>query len=263
MKDLLFEPIRIGNLAVKNRIYMPAMHMNMADNFEVTDVLVDFYAERARGGAGMIVVGYATVDDLSGNPGNIGGHDDAFLPGLTRLARAIQDNGARASVQLNHAGRYNFSFFLNGKDPVAPSPVASKMTRETPRELTQEEIEQIIDAFAEAALRVRKAGYDGVEVLSGTGYLISQFLSEITNQRTDAYGGSFDNRMRFGLEVMKAIKERTGADFPLVVRINGNEFMPGGLGRKDLQVYARRLTEVGVDGICVNVGWHEARVPRS
>ena len=262
MKDVLFEPIKIHDLEIKNRIYMPAMHMNMAENFEVTDRLVDFYAERARGGAGMIAVGYATVDDLSGNTANIGAHDDAFIPGLARLASAIRDNGARASVQLNHAGRYNFSFFLNGKDPVAPSAVASKMTRETPRELGSEEIRQIIEYFGQAALRVKKAGYDAVEVLSGTGYLISQFLSEVTNKRADEYGGPFENRMRFGLEVMQAIKKATGDDFPLVVRINGNEFMPGGLGRKDLQLYAQRLVEKGVDAICVNVGWHEARVPQ-
>jgi len=262
MKDLLFEPIRIHGLEVKNRVFMPAMHMNMASRNKVTDQLVDFYAERARGGAGMIAVGYATVDELSGNPANIGAHRDEFIPGLARLAEAIQGNGARASVQLNHAGRYNFSFFLDGKQPVAPSAVASRMTKETPRELSLEEIEQIIQYFAQAALRVKKAGYDAVEVLSGTGYLISQFLSEVTNRRTDAYGGSFDHRMRFGLDVMRAIKEATGDEFPLVVRINGNEYMPGGLGRKELQQYARRLVEAGVNAICVNVGWHEARVPQ-
>ncbi len=262
MKDVLFEPVHIGDLEVKNRIYMPAMHMNMARDYQVTDTLVDFYAERARGGAGLITVGYATVDGLSGNTMNIGAHQDGFVPGLARLAKAIRENGARASVQLNHAGRYNFSFFLDGKEPVAPSAVASRMTRETPRELDVEEIEEIVRAFAQAALRVKTAGYDAVEVLSGTGYLISQFLSEVTNKRTDEYGGSFENRMRFGLEVMRAIKEAVGESFPLVVRINGNEFMPGGLGRKPLQQYALRLVDAGVDALCINVGWHEARVPQ-
>jgi len=262
MKDLLFEPIQIRDLKVKNRIYMPAMHMNMAENYEVTDTFVEFYAERARGGTGIITVGYATVDERSGNTMNIGAHEDAFIPGLSRLAKAIQDNDARASVQLNHAGRYNFSMLMNGKDPVAPSAVASRMTRETPRELSHDEIQEIIHSFAQAARRVQEAGYDAVEVLSGTGYLISQFLSELTNKRTDEYGGSFESRMRFGLEVMRAIKEATGESFPLVVRINGNEFMPGGLGRRPLQQYAARLAEAGVDAICVNVGWHEARVPQ-
>ena len=105
MKDPLFQPVTINRLEVKNRIYLPAMHLGMAVDFQVTDQLVAFYAERAKGGAGMICVGYATVDDLSGNTQNIGAHDDAFIPGLSRLAAAIKDNGARSAVQLNHAGR--------------------------------------------------------------------------------------------------------------------------------------------------------------
>jgi len=241
---------------------MPAMHMSMAANFEVTDQLIDFYAERARGGVGIIAVGYATVDEFSGNVTNIGAHKDEFIPGLKRLAESIQKNGARAAVQINHAGRYNFSFFLDGKQAVAPSAVPSRMTRETPRELTIDEIKEIINNFAQAALRVKKAGYDAVEVLSGTGYLISEFLSPLTNERKDEYGGSFNNRMRFGLEVMQAIRQEVGDDFPIIVRMNGNDFMPGGNGRKDLQEYATRLVEVGVDALNINVGWHEAKVPQ-
>jgi 2,4-dienoyl-CoA reductase (NADPH2) len=262
VNDPLFESIKINQLELKNRICMPAMHMNMAVNFEVSDQLIDFYAERARGGVGIITVGYATVDEYSGNAANIGAHKDEFIPGLKRLARVIQENGARAAVQINHAGRYNFSFFLDGKQAVAPSAVPSRMTRETPRELTIEEIQEVINRFAQAASRVKKAGYDAVEVLSGTGYLISEFLSPFTNKREDDYGGSFENRMRFGLEVMQAIRQEVGDDFPIIVRMNGNDFMPGGNGRKDLQEYARRLVEVGVDALNINVGWHEAKVPQ-
>ena len=108
------------------------------------------------------------------------------------------------------------------------------MTKETPRELNIEEIEEIVESFAQAARRVQKAGFDAVEVLSGTGYLISEFLSPLTNLRTDEYGGSYENRMRFGLEVMQRIKAVTGSDYPLIVRMNGNDFMPGGQGRKEL-----------------------------
>jgi len=262
VKDPLFEPIKINQLELKNRIYMPAMHMNMARDFEVTDQLLDFYAERARGGAGIITVGYATVDEFSGNSTNIGAHRDEFIPGLQRLAQAIQTNGSLAAVQINHAGRYNFSFFLDGKPAVAPSAVPSRMTRETPRELAIDEIREVIGRFAQAAGRVKKAGYDAVEVLSGTGYLISEFLSPLTNKRVDEYGGSFDNRMRFGLEVMAAIRREVGDDFALIVRMNGNDFMPGGNGRQDLQAYAQRLVEVGVDALNINVGWHEAKVPQ-
>ena len=234
----------------------------MAHNFAVTDRLVEFYAERARGGAGLITVGYATVDELSGNPGNIGAHRDEFIPGLARLAAAIGENGARSSVQLNHAGRYNHSLLLGGKQPVAPSAVASRLTRETPRELTMDEIGEIVAGFARAAARVKEAGFDAVEVLAGTGYLISEFLSPLTNRRSDRYGGAFDNRVRFALEVVGAIRETVGSGFPLLVRLNGNDFMKGGVTRQEQQEYAVRLVREGVDALCVNVGWHEAEVPQ-
>jgi 2,4-dienoyl-CoA reductase (NADPH2) len=262
MMDVLFQPITINRLEIKNRIYLPAMHLGMAVDYQVTDQLTAFYAERAKGGAGMICVGYATIDELSGNTQNIGAHDDSFIPGLSRLADAIKDNGARNAVQLNHAGRYNFSFFLNGKQPVAPSPVASRMTRETPKEMNLDEIQATIKAFAAAAGRVKAAGFDAVEVLSGTGYLISEFLSPLTNQRSDRYGGSLENRMRFGLEVMDAIRRAVGDDYPLIVRMNGNDFMPGGNGAEELREYAKALDAGPVDALCINVGWHEARVPQ-
>lgn len=262
MTDHLFQPITINGLALKNRICMPAMHLNMARNFEVTDRLVEFYAERARGGAGLIIVGYATVDMLSGNPGNIGAHRDDFIPGLARLAAAIRENGAAAAVQLNHAGRYNHSMLIGGQQPVAPSAVASRLTRETPRELTVAEIGAVVESFAQAARRVQMAGFDAVEILAGTGYLISEFLSPLTNRRTDDYGGSFANRMRFGLEVIRQVRSAVGPDYPLLARLNGNEFMKGGSTREELKEFALRLTEEGVDALCVNVGWHEARVPQ-
>lgn len=261
--DPLFQPIQIGKMTVKNRIYMPAMHLNMATNYDVTEQILAFYEERAKGGAGAIVVGYASVNDLSANVSHIGAHDDRYLPGLSKLATVIRKNGSRALVQLNHAGRYNHSMLIEGRQPVAPSPIASNLTREVPREMTKEDIAQTIRDFAAAAARVKKAGFDGVEVLSGTGYLISEFLSPLTNKREDEYGGSFENRCRFGMEVFEAVRESVGKDFPLVVRINGNDFMPEGIGREELQAYAASLASAGlVDAVCVNVGWHEARVPQ-
>jgi len=263
MKDPLFLPIVINKLKIKNRIYMPAMHLGMAENYQVTDQLIEFYKERAKGGAGMIAVGYATVDDRSGSTLNIGAQSDDFLPGLTRLSSAIKENGASSCCQLNHAGRYNFSFFIDGKQPVAPSAIASNLTRETPKELETEEIKEIVASFAKAAGRVKKAGFDAVEVLSGTGYLISEFLSPVTNKREDEYGGSLENRMRFGLEVMSAIRKEVGSDYPVLVRMNGNDFMPQGQGREELRLYAKALvTRCFVNALCINVGWHEARVPQ-
>lgn len=260
--DLLFTPLQIGALTLKNRIFMPAMHMNMCRKYQVTDQLIDFYRERAKGGVGMISVGYATIDELSGQQGNIGAHQDEFIPGLSRLAEALTNEGAAACVQLNHSGRYNHSLFLGGKKPVAPSAVASRMTGETPRELEPEEIEEIIQRFSAASGRVKQAGFNAVEVLAGTGYLISEFLSPLTNQRQDHYGGSLENRMRFGLEVIRAVKQATGTEFPLIVRINGNDFMPGGIGRDELKTFARELVNAGADALCINVGWHEAQIPQ-
>ena len=262
MRDPLFTPIAIGNVALKNRIIMPAMHLNMCRDFQITDQLIDFYRVRAAGGVACICVGYATVDQFAGTPSNIGAHDDAFLPGLRRLAEAIQAGGAKAAVQLNHAGRYNSSFFLGGQQAVAPSAIASRLTRETPRELDLAEIATTISAFADSAGRVQEAGYDMVEILAGTGYLISEFLSPLTNQRTDMYGGSLANRMRFGLEVIRAVKDRVGADYPVIVRLNGNDFMAGGIGAAVQREFAVQLEAAGADALCINVGWHEAMVPQ-
>lgn len=262
IRDPLFEPIAVHNLEVKNRILMPAMHLNMAKNYFVTERILSFYEERAKGGAGFIIVGFATIDEYSGPPGHIGAHKDDFIKGLADLASAIKRHGARAAVQLNHAGRYNLSVFLGGKQPVAPSAIPSRLTKETPREMTIEEIKATITRFADAARRVKEAGFDAVEILSGTGYLISEFLSPLTNQRQDEYGGSPENRMRFGIEVIEAVRKTVGDDFPILVRINGNDMMPGGITREELTEYVKRLIETGVNAINVNVGWHEARVPQ-
>jgi 2,4-dienoyl-CoA reductase (NADPH2) len=136
------------------------------------------------------------------------------------------------------------------------------MTKETPRAIERNEIPQFIESFANAALRVKQAGFDAVEILSGTGYLISEFLSPLTNQRTDEYGGPLENRMRFGLETVQAVRDAVGPDYPLIVRMNGNDFMPGGNDRSELIEYATQLAKGPVDALCVNVGWHEARVPQ-
>lgn len=262
MKDHLFQPIEINKLEIKNRICMPAMNLNYCQDYFVTERLVDFYSERARGGAGMIVVGCATVDEFSGGRHFIGAHGDEFIPGLHLLAESLRDNGAAAFVQLNHLGRYAFSASIGGRTPFAPSAIASRLTRETPHALTLDEVGQVIEAFAQAAGRVRKAGFDGLEVLCGTGYLISEFLAPLTNQRTDQYGGPVENRMRFGIEIIQAIRKVVGPDFPVAVRMNGNDFMQGGNGREELQTFAGALVAAGVDALNINVGWHEARVPQ-
>jgi len=260
--DPVFQPLTINKLEIKNRICLPAMHLNMAQDYLVTDQLVNFYAERAKGGAGLIAVGFATVDALSGFSTNIGAHKDEFIPGLSRLAAAITDNGARAVLQINHSGKNNHSMMMEGKQAVAPSAILSRMTKETPRALETDEIPQVINSFAQAALRGKTAGFDAVEVLAGTGYLISSFLSPLTNQRTDEWGGSYENRMRFGVEVFKAIRKSVGEDYPILIRMNGNDLMPEGVGRLELQEFAKNVVVAGVDAVNINVGWHDARIPQ-
>lgn len=259
--DILFSPVTINKMIVPNRILMPAMHLNMVTTPYINDRIIAFYAARARGGAGALIAGYAGVNESSGG-GVIGAYADHFIEGLSSLREAMQLGGGKAGLQLNHAGRYAHSIMMEGRQAVAPSAVFSNFTRETPRTLELEEVKQTIRDFADAALRAKKAGFDFVEILSGTGYLISQFLSELTNQRDDEYGGSWENRMRFGLEIAAAVRKAVGKDYPVMWRINGNDLMVNGIGRVRLQEYAALIVKNGADAISVNVGWHEARVPQ-
>lgn len=261
--DPLFQPITINKLELKNRICMTAMQMNMITEFEVTDRICEFYAERARGGTGTISVGVISVDRRGTMPQCIGAHKDEFIPSLARLASAIKDNGARAMGQINHTGRQAYSMFLpKGVDPVGPSAIHCKMTGSTPRELSSDEIWEIVDMHGKAAGRLAEAGFDIIEILMGTGYLVSAFLSPLTNAREDEWGGSEENRMKFGLEVLKSVRKAVGPDFPVTARINGNDLMKNGLGSAPHIRLAKALEAGSIDMICVNVGWHEARIPQ-
>ena len=261
--DPLFEPISINKTELKNRFCMTTMHLNMCREHEVTDQLCAFYAERAKGGVGTICIGFVTVDEISGMATNVGGHHDRFIPGLTKLASAIKDNGARAVAQINHAGRQIYSMLLpKGRKPVGPSAIKSNMTGEIPHELTEDEILEIIENYGRTTERCIKAGYDMVELLMGTGYIVSAFLSPLSNQRTDKWGGSEENRMRFGLEVLKSVRKAAGPDYPIMARINGNDLIPGALGSGPHIRFAQALDQEGIDALCINVGWHEARIPQ-
>ncbi|NPV27163.1 MAG: FAD-dependent oxidoreductase [Firmicutes bacterium] len=257
---LLFSPIAIGTLELKNRLVMPAMHLHFCPDGFVNDRLIRFYVERAKGEVGLIIVGGCGVDEFSYS-GMIKINDDCYLPGLTRLATEVKRHGARIVAQLFQAGRYASSRDT-GRQPVAPSPIPSKLTRETPRELTLTEIEDIIDRFAQAARRAQAAGFDGVEVIASAGYLICQFLSPVTNKRTDEFGGDLTGRMKFGLEVARRIKLATGPDYPLIYRVSGHEFMPGGNTNQEIRVFCQELEKVGVNAINVTGGWHETTVPQ-
>ena len=259
----LFSPVKVGSLTLKNRIVMPAMHLGYCnDRSEVTDRLVAFYEERARGGAALLFIGGCTIDPYASSMKEmIGLSEDRFIPGLAKLTAAAHRHGALIAAQLFHGGRY-VRAGMSGRQPIAPSPIASGITREVPRQMTLGDIQDTIANFAEAAARAKRAGFDAVEVLAGTGYLISEFFSPLTNQRTDEYGGSPDKRMRFGIEVAWAIREAVGPGYPVVFRIAGNDFMAGGNTNKEAAQFAYLLEQHGVDAFSVTGGWHETMVPQ-
>ncbi len=256
----LFSPISINTMALKNRIVMSAMHLGYTEGGEVNDRLIDFYARRAKGGAGLIIVGLCSIDDDAGMPNMITIKDDRYIPGLTRLAEAVQLGGAKVAAQIGHQGASVFSAFIEGRTPVSASAIQTTMTRETPRALELEEIPLIQNKYVQAAVRVKKAGFDAVEILSG--YLPAQFLSPLSNMRDDEYGGNLTNRMRFGLEVAGKVREAVGKDFPVSVRVSGNEFIGGGFTREDAIMFASELEKTGIDLINVTGGRHETKVPQ-
>ena len=258
----LFSPITIQNMELKNRIVMTAMHLGYTPQGEVTDQLVNFYVERARGGVGLAVVGGCPIDEFGGMVGMIALYDDRFIPGLTRLTDAVKDHGAKIAAQLYQAGRYTHSAMIGGQKPISASAVRSRLTGETPRALELEEIPGVQEKFAEAAVRAREAGFDAVEILGSAGYLISQFLSPITNLREDQYGGSFENRMRFGIETILKVRKGLGPDYPILLRIAGNDFMEGSNTNREAKRFAAEAEKAGVDLFNVTGGWHETRVPQ-
>lgn len=256
----LLSPIKVGGLELRNRIVMSAMHLGFAEEGFVTERLIRFYEERAKGGAGLIVVGGCDIDEHA-YPTMVSINDDKYIPGLRDLTERIKAQGARICCQLFQPGRYSFSV-LSGVKPVAPSPVYSALTRETPRELTIQEIHGIIDKFGQAAARAKAAGFDMVEIIGSAGYLIGQFLSPKTNLRQDEFGGSLENRMRFGLEVVRQVRKAVGKDIPISFRFPGNELVPGGTSSEELLEFARQLEKAGVDLFNVTGGWHESIVPQ-
>jgi 2,4-dienoyl-CoA reductase (NADPH2) len=257
----LFTPISIGAMMLTNRIVMPAVHLSYAREGFVTDTLIDFYVERASGGVGLIVVGGCPIDEYGGGASMVGLSDDKFIAGLTKLTHGIHDEGVPVAAQLYHAGRYSLSTQI-GRQPVAPSAVKSSLTHETPREMTHEDIQRTINNFAEAAQRAKQARFDAVEISGSAGYLISQFLSAVTNLRQDEYGGSVENKMRFALEVVRAVRRVVGSDYPIIFRVAGNDFLPGAGTNREARHLAQELEKAGVDAIDVTGGWHETRIPQ-
>jgi len=260
----LFEPIKIGAIILPNRVLMPAMHMGMAKDGFISDGFIDFYEERAKAGPGpglMIIGGCYTEKRGMGAPNFVGLDDDRFIPRLKELTDQIHRYDSRIAAQLYHGGRYSPGFLI-GEQHVSASAGPSRFNREPAHELSIPEIKEVQENFARAARRTREAGFDAVELLCAAGYLVNQFLSPLTNKREDRYGGDIYGRMTFMLESIAAIKEATGADFPLICRLSGSDFVDGSHTLEETKVVAREMERAGVDLISVTGGWHETRVPQ-
>ena len=261
MRKLLWEPFRIGQMELRNRIVMPAMLTRYgSEEGYVTERTKNYYEARARGGAGLIIE-EATYVHLRGKsfPNQLGISDDKFIPDLSQLVQTIHRHGAKAAIQLFHGGRTAKSA-LSLMQPVAPSPLASS-GGEVPKELTVDEIAEIVAYFAEAALRAKKAGFDGVEIHGAHSFLIDQFLSRASNKRQDVYGGDLPKRAKFLIEVIKAVREAVGRGYPVWCRLNGKEYgIDEGTSLEEAQETARMAQDASADAIHVSAAGPKAPI---
>ncbi len=257
----LFQPIKIGAVELRNRISMPAINHSYSEDGQVNQRLIDYYAARGQGGAGLIIVGGCSVHEWGRSFRNLGIYNDSFLPGLQKLTEAVHATGAKIFAQLYHAGGYAKSVEI-GAQAVAPSTFACRYTHETARQMENEDLSSVRKSFAQAALRAKQVGFDGVELIGSAGYLIAEFLSPYTNRRNDQYGGCLENRSRFLLEIVGDIQQVAGRDYPVIVRLSGNDFVAGGNGSREAAAVAKLLEEAGVAAIDVTGGWHETVIPQ-
>ncbi len=261
MMSKLFDTIQIGQITLKNRIMMSAMDLGFTTDGAINDRIIDFYRERAQGGVGFIVVG-GCYPEMNGKVWKsiIGLDKDELIPGLKRLTGAIHEHDVHVAAQILHGGRSASSFFTK-MQPISPSPLTHRSIKQEPHALTVSEIKMVIGKYVSATLRAKKAGFDAVELHGGMGYLINQFLSEATNKRDDAYGGSLENRVRFARDMILAIKETVGWDYPVIFRMSGNDFVEGGLRIQESLEIAKILERAGADAFNVSPGWHESKTP--
>ncbi len=258
----LARPITIGSLIAKNRVEAaPTLTCTAHADQSVSRELVEFYRAQALGGAGIITVLETAIDqDRSiAQPSGLNIGSDFFVPGLSELAEAIKCDGALASIQLNHAGRQAVAALNGGRNPICPSAMTGVFTEDRRRgaqvieEMTLDMIDQVIENYAAAAWRAQMAGFDMIMIHGGHGWLISQFVSPAVNRRIDEYGGSLENRVRFAVRVVEAIRERCGADFPIEYRMSASDLVPGGMEIEDAIRYAK-LMQDKVDLFQVSAG---------
>ncbi|MEE8449762.1 MAG: NADH:flavin oxidoreductase [Thermodesulfobacteriota bacterium] len=256
--SVLFEPAKIGKLEIKNRFIRAATAEGLADEGgRPPAVLAGVYRNLAQAEVGLIVTGHAFVHTMGRhNLRQTGIHQDENISSLRRLCRAVAGTDSKIFVQLSHAGRQSRPGVLPGQ-PWAPSAVPFGNGMYNPRAMTEGEIEEVIWAFGQAARRAREAGFYGIEIHAAHGFLISSFLSPHTNRRTDKWGGSEENRLRFLLEVYKRVRQEVGREFPVKMKLNASDYLKNGLKPEDGAAIASRMVSEGIDAITVSGGMHE------
>lgn len=252
MSDI-FEAAMLSGMEIKNRILRAATGDAHAVKGHYTEADFDWYRQMAESGVGAIISGYAYVADypMRDENGMLGIYDDSFIEEYRRLADMIHEKGSKLLVQLVHCGS---NTYVSGKRIIAPSAVQNPMSGAKPEEMMAEDIERIRQAFVDAAVRAKEAGCDGVEVHGAHGYLLHEFLSTYYNHREDQYGGSLENRARLLTEICEEIRRRTGEDFPILVKINSNDNVPG-IAQEDFFATGRLLQDAGVNAIEVSGAW--------
>jgi 2,4-dienoyl-CoA reductase-like NADH-dependent reductase (Old Yellow Enzyme family) len=252
----IFEATQLNGLELGNRLVRSATWEGLADaGGAVTPTLVEIYERLAEGGVGLIISSYMYIQQVGKQtPGQIGVDSDDLLPGLADLARVVHARGGKLVGQIVHCGGQADRRLNGGLQPVAPSELESPGYSLTPRALTGNEIVTLIADFATAARRLQRAGFDGVQLHGAHGYLLAQFLSPLRNRRSDEYGGSIENRARFSLDVVRAVRSAVGATFPVMIKLNGSDFLEGATTEEDSCFLAAALARVGIDAIEVSGG---------
>ncbi len=249
---LLFTPYKIGSLSIPNRLIRSATAERMAseDGTPLTS-LIELYRNLAAGGVGLIITGHFYIHpNGKAHPEMTGVYSDALIPGLTLLSEAVHQEGGLIAAQINHGGMNASAWH----DPMAPSSVKLAGMERAAREMTIAEIEGTIRNFGQAACRVKEAGFDGVQIHSAHGYLISEFLSPITNRRTDHWGGDFDRRLNFLREVYASVRQNVGPDFPVLVKLGMEDYPENGLSAAEGAAIAASLEAMGMDAIEISSG---------
>lgn len=263
---VLFTPIKIGKLTLPGRLIKTATAETRAsdDGFVTPELIQQFYIPMAKGGTPLMITGniYVSRDGKSA-PHQVGADHDDKIPGLTQLTSAVHTYGSKIFAQLNHCGRQVVPRFAGLSDVVSASAKTEPVTGTHPRPLTVTEIERLVQHYADAAARCQRAGFDGVQIHAANGYLMAQFLTPYTNRRTDAYGGSVDGRTKLLREIFRAIRARVGADFPVIIKMNGSDYLPlrPGLKTAELAEIASIMERAGADAIEVSVGYYESGFP--